>query len=89
LDFSPRQISEQVEFLNRKTASQQELKNDFLDSKLDKKIWNHYDDDKEAFYIKCYELIDKMSRKETDELLGELGKKLEQDFLKAGAIWKD
>lgn len=88
LDFSPLQISEQVEFLNRKSATEKELMNDFLDLKLDKKIWNHYED-KEAFYIQCYELVEKMSRKDTDVLLGDLGKKLENEFLKAGAVWKD
>lgn len=88
LDFSPRQISEQVGFLNRKEATDLELKNDFLELKMDKKIWNHYED-KESFYVKCYELVEKMCRKDTNELLGEMGKKLEQDFLKAGAVWKD
>lgn len=88
LDFSPRQVSEQLEYLNRKTATQGELKQDYLDVRLDRKLWNHYED-KSAFYIKCYEIVEKMGRKDMEELSGEMGKKLEKDFLKSGAIWKD
>jgi len=88
LDFSPRQVSEQLDFLNRKKATREELKQDYLDAKLDQKLWNHYTD-KQAFYIKCYEIVKKMERPAVQELMGDLGEKLENDFLKSGAIWSD
>lgn len=82
LDFSPRQVSELLEYHNRKKATVQELKSDSLPIEKFKRLWNGYDQEIESFFLKCYEKSQNLNRKNLDELLGEHGQMLRDRMLK-------
>lgn len=67
LDFSPREISEQLRYINVKE----------VDSSLSvvslRKLWKDYIQDPESFYIKCYDVVKDLSPTELKEALGEMG----------------
>jgi hypothetical protein len=77
LDFSPRQISSQLEYLNRKDASASE-RLDSLSAKDWRQIWNGYDSGVEEFYKKCYEKVKSWDRARFEEALGETGAQQER-----------
>jgi Fe-S-cluster containining protein len=81
LDFSPRQISENLEFLNRFEATPEELKQKVLSEDFARKIWNGYFEDQRGFFIKCFEIVSQMSKKQFHEALGEQGSMIEKDLL--------
>jgi hypothetical protein len=83
LDFSPREISEQLIFLNMKSWTTAEKKQRCIDKNKYKKFWNGYTSEAD-FYIKCYNLVKTMNRKYFLELTGHQGAKLEKDMLQAG-----
>lgn len=75
LDFSPRDMSDQLDFLNRKEWTKSEMNQTSLDPKEYKLFWNGYTDEK-AFYLKCYDLVRKMTKEEFKEILGSQHKTL-------------
>lgn len=81
LDFSPRQISENLEFLNRFEATPAELQLKTLPEVRLRKIWNGYFEDQEGFFIKCFHIVSQMTKKQFKEAMGEQGKMLEKDLL--------
>jgi len=81
LDFSPRQVNENLEYLNRKTASKAELKSKSLPLPLAKKLWNGYFDDQEEFYQKCYQISLGFDRKSLKLVMGSVGSEMEEKLL--------
>ena len=80
LDFSPRDISDQLHFLNRKEWTKQQSVQEILSSTDFKFFWNGYTD-YEKFYLKCFEHVKNLSKREFAEILGEQGKILGQKIL--------
>jgi Fe-S-cluster containining protein len=72
LDFSPRDISDQLHFLNRKEWTKAQSIQDVLSATDFKFFWNGYID-YEKFYLKCYDLVQNVSKKEFAEILGDQG----------------
>lgn len=77
LDFSPRDISDQLGFLNRTEWSSEETTQEMLSSTDFKKFWNGYTDYAE-FYGKCYAHVRNLSKKEFKEIMGQQGQTLSQ-----------
>ena len=78
LDFSPRQVSDLLGYLNRETGTAAEKKSWVIPEAKSKELWNGYYKEQEQFYINCYNLVRKLKRPELEELMGELGSRLEQ-----------
>lgn len=74
LDFSPRQVSEQLEFYepskNAKSPNPERWK----------QLWNSYADP-EQFYRKAHQFVENLTREGFEEALGEIGLKLERKLL--------
>lgn len=87
LDFSPRQVSDQLEFFNRKVLSVQETQSNQLSQQTFNKIWNGIHDI-EAFYVKTLEVVKSLKRQDVKSLMGEHGEVLTQKLVQAGEIWK-
>ncbi len=83
-DFSPRDISDQLVFLNKKDFTKSEKTQTTIQPKELKLYWNGYTDPKE-FYLSCYELVQKQTRKSFKEILGEQGLNLEKRVLQGYA----
>lgn len=84
LDFSPREVSAQLVYLNMQTWTEAEKTQRTIDKNHYKKIWNGYTSEIE-FYIKCYELVQNMDQKYFIDLAGSLGAKLEKEVLCSSA----
>lgn len=82
LDFSPRQISDNIDYLNRFEANSSERVQKELPEKLARKIWNGYFDDQLGFYKKCYEIVANMTKTQFKEAMGEQGQVIEKDLMK-------
>lgn len=87
LDFSPRQISDLLQYINRFQGRPGELKSDALPVKRARELWNGYFDEQEAFFIKSLEVVKSFDKKQFKEALGELGEEITEKFLEAGEIW--
>lgn len=87
LDFSPRQVSDLLDFMNRFEGSPQEMKSDILPEKRARQLWNGYFDEQENFYGKCADVVAKFDRKAFEAALGGTGEDLEVDLLQALDIW--
>ncbi len=83
LDFSPRQISDLVSYINRYEGSAEELASNTLTKQTAKKLWNGYYNEQIAFFEKCYNIIDSLNANEIEEALGERGLLLAKKTLKA------
>lgn len=80
LDFSPRDMSDQLMYLNKHDFDGVEQSQLIIAADVDKKLWNGYDD-KVEFYKKCFALVQKLTRKEFKEILGQQGLQLEEEVL--------
>ena len=89
LDFSPRQVSDLLGYINRHEGSSSELKSDSISLKKAKNLWNGYFDDQEGFYIKTLEVVKSFDKKQMSEAMGDLGSNLTAQMMKAGGIWKN
>jgi hypothetical protein len=83
LDFSPRQISENLAYLNRFEATKEELKQNVLPLPVAKELWNGYFDDQPDFYKKCYAVVMNMTSRDFKVAMGEQGAGLEKDLLES------
>ncbi|MGZ3691062.1 MAG: hypothetical protein ACXVAX_06150 [Pseudobdellovibrio sp.] len=83
LDFSPRDLSDQLYYLNKREFEQEETEQTQLDVKTDKALWNGYPD-KVEFYKKCFELVKNLDRTQFKEILGNQGLELEKEVLDYG-----
>lgn len=82
LDFSPRQISDCLEYFNRHEASAKEMKSDTLDLATSRKLWNGYFDEQEEFFVKTYRLVKDLDKKQFSEALGFQGEELTEKLFK-------
>lgn len=72
LDFSPRDISDQLHFLNRKEWTKTQSVQEFLSHSDFKFFWNGYTE-YEKFYQKCYSHVRNITRKELKKIIGQQG----------------
>lgn len=89
LDFSPRQISDNLNYLNRFEATPQELKMDVLPLELAKELWNGYYDDQVGFYKKCFAIVSEMNLKDFKVAMGDQGQVLEKELMQSLSVLKD
>jgi Fe-S-cluster containining protein len=82
LDFSPRQISDMLGFLNREEGTAAEKKEWNLPLKTAKLHWRDRLGEQEQFFIKCYEIVKGFDRKDFREMLGQTGEELEVQLLR-------
>ncbi len=75
LDFSPRDLSDQLTFLNRTEWTAEETVQNFLNAADFKKYWNGYTDFQE-FYLKCFNHVASLSKKEFNVVMGDQGRLL-------------
>ena len=82
-DFSPRDMSDQLMYLNKRdfTASEQSQKS--LSETVDRSLWNGYTD-KINFYQKCFAIVMKLDRNQFKEILGQQGIELEKEVIDYG-----
>ncbi|MFN7730013.1 MAG: hypothetical protein ACK5P7_12715 [Bdellovibrio sp.] len=82
LDFSPRQVSELLDYMNRIDGTAIEKSTHQMPEALFKRLWNGYDSDLEGFYKKCYEKAKGLSRPQFQEMMGSFGLTLESKMLR-------
>ncbi|MFN3453486.1 MAG: hypothetical protein ACK41T_00900 [Pseudobdellovibrio sp.] len=82
-DFSPRDISDQLFFLNKTEFNKSEIKQKTISEKDWRLYWNGYSDPV-SFYISCYDLVKKQKRSSFKEIIGEQGLKLEKNVKELG-----
>ncbi|MBY0553473.1 hypothetical protein K2P97_03020 [bacterium] len=80
LDFSPRDLSDQLIYLNKREFEQEETEQKCLTPDVDKSLWNGYDD-KIEFYKKCFALVQKIDRTQFKEIMGHQGIELEKEVI--------
>lgn len=80
LDFSPRDLSEQLVYLNKHDFDSDEIAQNVISPDVDKKLWNGYTD-KFEFYQKCFAIIQKIDRNQFKEILGSQGLELEKEVI--------
>lgn len=78
LDFSPRQVSGMLDYLNRYEATKAEMKSNVLPEAQAIKLWNGYYEDQPGFFMKCYEIVNGMSKSQFREAIGLIGEEREQ-----------
>lgn len=88
LDFSPRQVSDLLGYINRREGTPAELKSDSMSLKTARSLWNGYFDEQESFYIKTLEVVKSFDKKQMADAMGDLGSNLTAQMMKAGGIWK-
>lgn len=81
LDFSPRQVSKLVSYLNRQEGTQAELRSWCLPEGKAKELWNGYYEEQETFFKKAFQIAANLDRKAIKELMGEHGRQLETKVL--------
>lgn len=81
LDFSPRQISDCLNYINRTEGTVSELKSKSLPIEKAKKLWNGYFDEQEEFFRKTYKMVKEFDKKRFKEALGDSGAEIEDRLL--------
>ena len=82
LDFSPREISSQLAYLNMKEWSASQKKQRALDKNEYKKLWNGYFDEQKDFFVKTYLFVRDLDRKYFSEAMGFQGEQLTEKLFK-------
>lgn len=80
LDFSPRDLSDQLLYLNKRDFDADEITQKVISAKQMKPLWNGYPDPVE-FYKKCFAIVKKIDRNQFKEILGSQGLSLEKEVL--------
>lgn len=80
LDFSPRDLSDQLFYLNKREFEPEEVEQKKIDEKNDKMLWNGYAD-KVDFYKKCFAIVKNLDRNQFKEILGHQGLELEKEVV--------
>ncbi len=80
LDFSPRDLSDQLFYLNKHDFETHETSQKYLTTEVMKPLWNGYTDYVE-FYKKCFAITKKIDRNQFKEILGQQGLQLEQEVI--------
>jgi hypothetical protein len=81
LDFSPRQISDQLQFLNRQEGTATEMRVLSLPKAKARKLWNGYFEEQEEFFRKCYEMVRDFDKSRYREAMGDMGSRIEKQTL--------
>lgn len=81
MDFSPRQISDCLDYINRYEGTALELKSQSLPIEKAKKLWNGYFDEQETFFRKSYQMVKDFDKKRFQEALGDTGAEIEDRLL--------
>ncbi len=79
--FSPREQNASLEYLNMQTCTPELWKAETLPKKIEKELWRDWIDEKEKFYILCYQWMKKLTRAEFIALLPNELKEMENDLL--------
>lgn len=85
LDFSPRQISDLIGFLNRFEGTSAETRSWVLPEARARALWNGYFDDIEGFYAKCAKIVGELGAPAFHEALGEHGEFLAVELVAAAS----
>jgi len=80
MDFSPRDLSDQLLYLNKRDFEVDEVAQKTILAGEMKKLWNGYADPV-AFYKKCFAIVQKIDRNQFKEILGPQGLGLEKEVL--------
>lgn len=80
LDFSPRDLSDQLFYLNKHDFDTDEISQKFISSDKIKNLWNGYAD-QQSFYKKCFAIVQKLDRNQFKEIIGKPGLKLEKEVI--------
>ncbi len=80
LDFSPRDLSNQLAYLNKREFESDEAVQTRLSPEVDKSLWIGYAD-KFEFYKKCFAIIQKLDRNQFKEIIGRQGLELEKEVI--------
>ncbi len=80
MDFSPRDVSDQLTFMNQKEFTLKQETQKSLSEKDMKMFWNGYKSP-EDFYLMCYSMAMGLTKKQFSEIIGERGKTLEKNVL--------
>jgi pantothenate kinase-related protein Tda10 len=80
MDFSPRDVSDQLTFMNQKEFTLKQETQKSLSEKDMKMFWNGYKSP-EDFYLMCYSMVMGLTKKQFLEIIGEQGKTLEKNVL--------
>lgn len=81
LDFSPRQISDCLQYLNRQEGSVAELRSASLPIEKARKLWNGYFDEQEQFFRKTYQMVQEFDKRRFKEAMGSMGAEIEEKLL--------
>lgn len=81
LDFSPRQVSKLITYLDRNEGTKAEQKAHRLPEPLAKELWNGYYHEQEEFFKKSYQIAANLDKKALKEIVGQHGAELEQRLL--------
>lgn len=87
LDFSPRQVSDLLGYMNRAEGTAAELKSDAMPEKKARELWNGYFDEQEKFFARCADHVAGLDRRSFEAALGEQGEEIEIDLLQALRLW--
>lgn len=77
--YSARQMSDQLDYLNRKKGTLQEKKSWTLPKEKSQSMWGLNSENQIEFYKKSYLFVKQMNSTQFKELLGEIGKNLEKN----------
>lgn len=83
LDFSPRNISDQLAYINIDPDDYGSHPKTWLAPVTLKKLWKGYSDPIE-FYIKCFEVVSAFTSEQVEEAFGEMGQKMLNKVNKQG-----
>ena len=80
MDFSPRDVSDQLTFMNQKEFTLKQETQKVLSEKDMKMFWNGYKSP-EDFYLMCYSMVQGLTKKQFQEIIGDKGRALEKNVL--------
>lgn len=80
MDFSPRDVSDQLTFMNQKEFTLKQETQKSLNEKDMKMFWNGYKSP-EDFYLMCYSMVQGLTKKQFQEIIGDKGRALEKNVL--------
>lgn len=80
MDFSPRQISDCLQYINRQEGTPTEMRSHSLPAEKLKKLWAGYGEDQEEFFRKTYRMVKEFDKKRFRAALGEMGADIEDQL---------
>lgn len=80
MGFSPRQLSDNLVYINRSEGTAAELRSGALPIEKSKGLWLDYFDNQEEFFRKTYQMVKSFDKKRFREALGEMGADIEEQL---------